>query len=110
MTHDELVEKHSKILGKVFLEVGEGWYPLIDKLCNYLQFHTDHNKDPQVVAVQVKEKFGDLRFYVESATQEQHAVISFVEYLSGNTCDVCGKPGQHRPGAWLVTRCEEHTP
>ena len=41
MTHDELIEKHHKILGKVALEHGEGWYPLIDSLCTFLQWHTD---------------------------------------------------------------------
>ena len=34
---------------------GDGWFDLIDTLCARLQFATDHNKAPQVVATQVKE-------------------------------------------------------
>ena len=42
---------------------GDGWYLLIDRLCSSLQWDTDTNKYPQVVATQVKEKYGTLRFY-----------------------------------------------
>lgn len=108
MTHDELIEKHNKILSGIYLEIGEGWYPLIDKLCSYLQFHTDFNKQPQVTAAQIKEKFGTLRFYECAADARQREVISFAEYLSGSICDVCGAPGKARQGGWIVTRCDEH--
>lgn len=42
---------------------GDGWYDLLDRLCGDLQWNTDKNSYPQVVADQVKEKFGTLRFY-----------------------------------------------
>ena len=42
---------------------GRGWYQLLDCLCSSLQWDTDCNGYPQVVATQVKEKFGTLRFY-----------------------------------------------
>ena len=44
-------------------ECGDGWYWLIDHLCEHLQWHIDQNGLPQVTASQVKEKFGGLRFY-----------------------------------------------
>lgn len=95
---------------------GDGWYDLIDNLCRNLQWNTDKNnyiKDgveryPQVVASQVKEKFGGLRFYVESATDAQYAVIEFVESMSYSVCDVCGAKGKQRGGGWITTRCDEH--
>ena len=97
-------------------ECSDGWYWLIDRLCSSLQFRIDNppwNKDgkvevPQVVATQVKEKFGGLRFYVESATPEQHAVISFTEALSYYTCELCGstKDIGHTQG-WITTMCKE---
>lgn len=112
MTHEELVAKYPKILGKVYLEIGEGWYNVIDKLCHWLQFNTDHNshtgKYPQVVAVQVKEKFGGLRFYVNGASEEQYSVISFVEFFAGSLCEVCGEPGTRRDGDWVQTLCDKH--
>lgn len=44
------------------LACGDGWYSLLDALCQTLELITD-GKDAQVVADQVKEKFGGLRFY-----------------------------------------------
>jgi hypothetical protein len=98
------------------IATGDGWYGLIDRLCANLQWNTDKNnfvKDgveryPQVVAAQVKEKFGGLRFYVESATSEQYAVISFAESLSEHVCDVCGHPGTSGGDGWISTRCDLH--
>lgn len=113
MTADELVIKYPKILGEAgHLDVGDGWLPLIDRLCGWLQFNTDHNSHipayGQVKAMQVKEKFGGLRFYARNASPEQHAVISFVETLSYHTCEVCGAPGKRREGGWIRTLCDEH--
>ena len=109
MTHDELIAKHPKILGKVALEHGEGWYPLIDRLCTFLQWHTDKNEYKQIVASQVKEKFGTLRFYTNYDEEgKQAAAIEFAEFLSGSICDVCGAPGKARQGGGIVTRCDEH--
>jgi len=109
MTHDELMQKHHKILGKArHLGIGEGWFPLIDNLCSYLQFHIDNNKKPQLEAVQVKEKFGGLRFYVDNADGDQYAVIEFVEALSLQTCEVCGSEGRPRGRGWIKTVCDKH--
>ena len=71
-------------------ECGDGWYWLIDSLCKNLQWNTDHNGYPQVVATQVKEKFGGLRFYTNGTNDKQRAVISFVESLSYKICENCG--------------------
>jgi hypothetical protein len=98
------------------IECGDGWYDLLDHLCANLQFNTDVNnyvsngieRYPQVVAMQVKEKFGGLRFYVESATDAQYAVISFAEALSYHMCDVCGAKGKPNREGWIKTRCEVH--
>lgn len=90
--------------------VGNGWYSLIDVLCEELQRDTDHQGAPQVVATQVKEKYGGLRFYVEGATDRQSAMIEVVEALSYRTCEECGSPGtlDERPGHWMTTRCSTH--
>ncbi len=109
MTHDELISKHSRILSSARnLWVQEGWYPLIDKLCQYLQ-NSQRSDEPQIVAVQVKEKFGGLRFYVDNASKEQMDIIDKAEALSYKTCEVCGEEGKHySPRGWIKTRCKEH--
>ena len=91
---------------------GDGWYGLIDHLCSNLQWNTDKNnrdgKYPQVVAAQVKEKFGTLCFYVESASSEQHAVIRFAESLSAHVCEDCGTTkNMGRTSGWIRHLCRD---
>jgi hypothetical protein len=66
------------------------------------------DETPCPVAVQVKEKFGTLRFYVDGATDIQYNYIEFAEMMSGRTCEVCGKPGQTYYMGWHRTLCNEH--
>ena len=91
---------------------GDGWFELIDALCERLQFWTDHNAAPQVVAFQVKEKLGELRFYPRSPPGcEQSGMIQMAQAMSARICDACGRPGQtltHE--CWLMTRCAQHAP
>ena len=63
---------------------------------------------PQVVAVQVKEKFGGLRFYVDGGDDVVYGMIQMAESLSTVTCEECGKPGIQRSGGWIRTLCDEH--
>lgn len=91
---------------------GDGWFDLIDALCERLQFWTDRNHAPQVVARQVKEKWGALCFYPRgSASQKQWGMIWMAEAMSARICDQCGKPGQAVVfDFWHITRCAEHAP
>ena len=87
----------------------DGWFTLIDTLCAKLQAHTDLNGAPQVVATQVKEKYGELRFYVQAADKYQHGMIAFATAMSAQLCEKCGHPGKRfKRDGWLVTRCEKH--
>jgi hypothetical protein len=90
----------------------DGWYWLIDSLCSNLQWNTDKNnrdgKYPQIIASQVKEKFGGLRFYVESASEVQHAIISWAESLSYHICEKCGSTKNiGSTQGWMSTLCIE---
>ena len=69
---------------------GDGWFDLIDTLCARLQFATDHNKAPQVVATQVKEKWGMLCFYYWGGNNEQSGMVDMAEALSERICEECG--------------------
>jgi hypothetical protein len=60
-----------------------------------------------VVAAQVKEKFGGLRFYVDGADDVVHNYITFAEELSYEICERCGSTadiGQTTTG-WISTLC-----
>ena len=65
-----------------------------------------------VVATQVKEKFGTLRFYYsanhlnERAYGEVSGAVEFAEAMSAHICEDCGNPGLTNSNGWLSTRCE----
>lgn len=92
------------------VECGDGWYDLIDKLCADLM-----DLNSSVVATQVKEKFGCLRFYadIENPISEKNSDLIWeriykAEMDSETICEVCGKKGKIRAGGWLRSLCKEH--
>lgn len=58
--------------------------------------------------VQVKEKFGGLRFYVNAATDKHWNYITFAENMSYKICEVCGSPGKRYTDGWHTVLCESH--
>jgi hypothetical protein len=70
--------------------------------------YIESNRYPQITAVQVKEKFGGLRFYVHSASDSQHAIINWAESLSYRICENCGSSKNiGSTQGWLRTLCIE---
>lgn len=64
---------------------------------------------PQVVATQVKEKFGSLRFYFTGGNDQIHNYTRMAESMSGVTCEQCGAPGVLSGKSWVRVLCEQHT-
>jgi len=58
---------------------------------------------------QIKEKFGTLRAYATTSTEEDERIISMFEDMSQFVCSVCSKPGQIKGKHWLYVACDEHT-
>lgn len=56
--------------------------------------------------IQVKEKFGELRFYVNYGSDKIYDLIEEAEEKSAEICEICGKPGKLNEGNWLRTRCK----
>jgi hypothetical protein len=93
------------------IECGDGWFNILDIACKQIQNHCNNareynNKDIKVKAVQVKEKFGTLRFYITGGDGFVNGVISTVEAFSAITCEDCGSPGKLYTTGWCVTQCE----
>ena len=126
----DLYLKYPKILKdengiETYLDVGDGWYDILDTLCEQIQHHIDWKngtgkyekyKDhikagegvPQVVADQIKEKFASLRFYVYGGDEKTAGMIEMAEALTTRTCEVCGAPGKKTKGGWIKTLCKRH--
>lgn len=83
---------------------GDGWYKILDELCAKLEPYG-------VVAEQIKEKFGGLRFYIGATPSDKwdeiHGLIHEAERQSYKTCETCGKPGDMRGGGWARVRCDD---
>ena len=106
--------------------VGHGWHGILERV--WLA------KPPTAKVIQVKEKLGGLRVYIEGLfrvdIQAPDGVLSgeFGDPLSGDldafrgviraaeaesriTCEDCGSPGELRTGGWVRTLCERcHLP
>lgn len=105
-------------------ECGDGWFQLIWNLCEDLEKMDQENFDklPEEVKAkslleqneirlcvdQVKEKFGSLRFYISSGTEEMYDRINKAEEDSTTICETCGKPGKLRREGWFYTACDDH--
>jgi hypothetical protein len=101
-------------------EHGDGWYQIIDSLCANIQHHIDWNNKnfekgytqykqvPQVVAQQVKEKFGTLRFYYNGGDDVIDGMVRMAESWSAVACEECGAPGTQNSQGWIKTLCETH--
>ena len=93
------------------IECDDGWYWLINNLCKCIQTYIDNNKKvTQIKVVQVKEKFGELRFYTDYSDDFIDGIIHFAEVLSNNICEVCGEnihniSKGHYDG-WIKTICD----
>lgn len=110
---DQLRQRYPAIFANLHwgFMCNDGWFDLIDVLCEQLQFATDRNGAPQVVAVQVKEKFGTLSFYTQNANKAQRGMIAMAAAMSARLCETCGQPGRTLvAGAFWQTRCAAHTP
>jgi hypothetical protein len=119
-------EQHISEYELFSFQVEDGWYDIIENLCYTIQNHIDsretylfHKKNsggevkdsdyiPQVVAVQVKEKFGGLRFYVSGGDEFCRGAIFMAEALSHHTCELCSSKGELRKGGWVRTLCDQH--
>jgi hypothetical protein len=88
-------------------ECGDGWFRLIDGLSEKLERLNAEHPDSPTEAVQVKEKFASLRFYVDGATDEAYKLIDAAERESETTCETCGKPGTVRGQGWIKCCCDE---
>jgi hypothetical protein len=87
-----------------FFSCHKGWYGIIKRLIEDL---IELGWDKQIC--QVKEKFGGLRFYINSGSEEIWQRIHLAESASYITCEKCGNLGQVRGPGWISTLCEEHS-
>ena len=89
------------------IETPDSWYHIIDALCLSIQNYLDENYIlPQVEAVQVKEKFGTLRFYISGGDEIIDGFINAAEEESSKICAGCGSYTDVKPTkGWITYLC-----
>ena len=108
-------------------DCGDGWFDILNQLCVNIQEHIDWRNSTrerllqdnphkikipdevqQVVADQVKEKFGTLRFYTTGGDDVTRGMERMAESMSAVICEDCGNKGEWRRGGWFRTLCDQH--
>jgi hypothetical protein len=121
LSYDELLAKYPKLYSSLsYFECDNGWINLIDELSKKIEEINRKypNDEDRIYAVQVKQKFGGLRFYCYFdgiSKEDRNLVYSFIEEAEKTsliTCETCSKPGQCyvSPTKWLTTLCQQCTP
>lgn len=111
--YPELFKGRNKPITESLMSFGfendDGWYQLIDQLCADICEHCKKTERTIPEVIQVKEKFGGLRFYIDSADDQIYDLIQEAEEKSNSICELCGKPSVIRrtKSNWLYNRCNE---
>lgn len=124
MTNDELIAFNALRIMRAYPEVyghgpwtesllehgflcGPGWHPLIEQLSADLSDIIRQDDLRRFRVVQVKEKMGELRFYIRGGNKRALDRISEAARESEITCEGCGRASQIRViDGWLTTLCE----
>ncbi|MGB3423951.1 MAG: hypothetical protein WBF84_17040 [Castellaniella sp.] len=95
-------------------EMGDGWSELIVALFAHIDAVLKDAPGARFEVVQVKEKFGSLRFYYhlagvhDSVAEEVRKAVDLADEASSHICEYCGRPGAlSSSGGWFSSRCEE---
>jgi len=87
-------------------QCNKGWYELINKMIETI-YYLDVNKDIRIY--QIKEKFGEFRFYYNSHNISNKHIADIVNKyttLINTTCELCGKPGTLQRNGYFQTLCK----
>lgn len=87
----------------ILCDCGDGWYDLIVDLCYEIQEYCQLNKVDMATlkVLQVKEKYGELRFHLESIPEGLYEITKKYEKLSKDVCEMCGGLGKSRGRTWI---------
>ena len=107
--HSSLYQSRDTSLMHFGFGCNDGWFELINTLSALIT-----KRAPQVIASQVKEKFGQLRFYFKNCGEQDadyiYGLTIMAEILSSLICDKCSLAGDLYFQEYPCTRCKKHKP
>lgn len=90
------------------LSAVEPWTPIPETSELSRSFREIPEQPLRVTVVQIKEKFGGLRFYYNGGDEFVDGAVQLAEAICIRTCETCGAPGKLSATGWIKTTCEEH--
>jgi len=104
----DLAVAHPVVIGD-FTETAAGWHWMLSAAAGWIE---ETGVPAGFRSVQIKEKFGTLRWYCSAAEDEDRLqagrIVQATEWVSGAVCETCGAPGRTRTGGWIRTLCDAH--
>jgi hypothetical protein len=103
---------------EIVFECALGWYKILHDLSTKIEIILEKNAEKykicegkeneycEMYAIQIKEKYGTLRFYMSCETDEISDLISETEALSSQTCESCGAMAKMRGTRWFEVKCD----
>jgi hypothetical protein len=82
--------------------VGEGWYAVVEALCETLLSRAGETGASPAPAAQIKQKFGKLVWYHDSTDAFVQGAVELAEWYSLRVCERSGEPGRlTRQGGYI---------
>ena len=83
------------------------WTSVIADLVKIMKHRENHNKDLNYKVMQVKTKFGRMRFYVENCDDYLYGAIRLAEEQCYKICNTCGSYGKEKlnTGSYNKSHC-----
>lgn len=93
------------------IDCNDGWYNLIYTLLEKIEevYKRNNRSMDDFIVEQIKEKYGELRFYATTDLKEAFDLIDEYENLSATICENCGKSGSLHTNSnrYMLTLCED---
>lgn len=93
-------------------EYGDGWFGLLLRSSEQLSENAsaiDVTSGDYPCAIQVKQKFGQLRWYGENLSDAMESSIEAAAKRSLEVCEICGTSGKlEKRKGWYSVRCDAH--
>ena len=107
-SYDQLIEQYPDLFkaNKVKISCGLGWFELISTLLTKIDSQAKY-EEIDINVLQVKEKFGGLRFYIYDSDEYIDGAISLAESMSYHICENCGSSASNPDMMIDFTLCKK---
>lgn len=85
----EIVENYPNLFLKPRISINKGWIPLVTELLDAIEWRLKFTGEKTKI-VQIKQKFGGLRVWVEPSDDFIKGMVHLTEAMSYNICEYCG--------------------